>query len=105
MRRDNAALLSIEAHAAPHAVTGLAVTYLPQADDSNRTVIATCSTDCALKLWTPAAADSQLQSVFSRQFGSPLFCLDFCRDAPSMLACGGQNGFDGRNIAPLLKNV
>jgi hypothetical protein len=36
---------------------------------------------------------------------TPLFCLDFCRDAPTMLACGGETGFAGSNIANELANL
>jgi WD40 repeat protein len=45
------ALLSFEAHSAPHAVTGLAVSHVPTPSGQTLTVVATCSTDTTVKLW------------------------------------------------------
>jgi hypothetical protein len=53
-------LCSFEAHAAPHAVTGLSVTHVPSTTHvgSTATIVATCSTDGAVLLWNMSRLES-----------------------------------------------
>mmetsp|Transcript_10712 Transcript_10712/g.17892 ORF Transcript_10712/g.17892 Transcript_10712/m.17892 type:complete len:415 (-) Transcript_10712:146-1390(-) len=105
VRNNGKALLSMKAaDSEKNAVTGLAVTSV---DD--KTIMATCSTDGSFSLWDVASvlnsgeqqqsSGASLRNLVKKNVGMPLFCVDFCRDNAAMLACGGQHGFAGRNVA------
>lgn len=79
-RNPSRPLLSFDAHAAPHAVTGLAVSHVPTPSGATVTVMATCSTDTTVKLWNVTALKSGAppQLIHSKSTGVSLFLMYFC---------------------------